>query len=264
MAVKLDASVLRETAFWPNYLFPSSAEDHWAEFKVRPRQGLQMLQRLFMTERFDELDVSQAPAALQRRVRREFPDLPDVLERQVLKRRLFDKLYPAPVLSLPFANGWTWTVSFRLRGVAHFLDKRGSERLHLGHDDGHAMMPILQTAEALSLGAELERTTPKFAPFGRLLLLACSSFSRGEKRADVVGAWADAIARSKLFGVTTTKRLAERLVTAKPHPNQWVKHPRYGLVSDSRGSPRTPQTRWWRAAQFKRFAQFLSETVATD
>jgi hypothetical protein len=173
------------------------------------------------------------------------------------------------VLPIPFPESYEWQIEFNtIPGVYHYLAHPGfPERLLLGYDDPHCMLPILRWAEVAPLAACAQQhgavafdpraLYPLFYPLATLTQADDLPAARGE----LAQAWAD-------FGPLPPEKvtlLVERVtwvgetmdVTFRSVPIKWWRDDALGWITNAKHSYRNPDNGWDRA-NFDRWNTFFA------
>ncbi len=176
------------------------------------------------------------------------------------------------VLPIPFPEGYEWQIEFNtVPGMYHYLMHPDFvERLRLGYDDPHRMLPILRWAEVAPLAAcAQQHGGVTFDPRALYLLFyPLATLTQDDDlpaaRQELAQAWAD-------FGLLAPDKVAllvERVTwvgeTMGPEfrfvPIEWRRDEALGWITNADQSYRNPDNRWT-PADFDRWSRFLAMAV---
>lgn len=176
------------------------------------------------------------------------------------------------VLTIPFPAGYTWQIEFNtVPGIYHYLTHpEFPERLRLGYDDPHCMLPILRRAEIAPLAAAARRHGKvEFDPRALYLLFyPLATLTQADDldaaRRELTQAWTDfgllapekvALLVERVTWVGETMNAAFRSV-----PIEWWRDEALGWITNANHSYRNPDNRW-EPAEFARWNTFLTRMV---
>jgi len=176
------------------------------------------------------------------------------------------------VLTIPFPEGYEWQIEFNtVPGIYHYLAHPSfAERLRLGYDDPHCMLPILRWDEIAPLSRCAQRYGgAAFDPHALYLLFyPLATLTQDDDlptvRHELTQAWLE-------FGLLPPEKIAQLVArvtwlgeTMGPDicfvPIKWWYEEVLGWITNANHSYRNPDNRW-EQAELDRWNAFLALAV---
>jgi hypothetical protein len=176
------------------------------------------------------------------------------------------------VLAIPFTEGYEWQIEFTTTpGIYHYLMHPGfPERLLLGYDDPHCMLPVLRWAEVAPLTAHARRCEGvAFDPRALYLLFyPLATLTQADDvlaaRQELAQAWSDfnLLPPDKVVLLVERTTWVGDTMDANLHsvPIKWWHDDALGWMTNAAHSYRNPDN-GWTPTDFARWNEFLTPVL---